>query len=136
MAKHIQPMKVESIESSIHYVRGQKVMLDSDLAAIYGVTTTRLNEQLKRNRKRFPIDFAFQLKRQELASLMSQFAISKTGRGGRRKLPWVIGQDEAIKNLFDAIRELLNPAPPKLPRREIGFHIREEARRYRISNLN
>ena len=77
------------IEQAIHVVRGQRVMLDSDLARLYGVTTSRLNEQLSRNKDRFPEDFAFQLMQQEFTALISQIAISKTGRGGRRKRPWV-----------------------------------------------
>ena len=64
-------------------------MLDSDLARLYGVTTSRLNEQLSRNKDRFPADFAFQLMQQEFTALISQIAISKTGRGGRRTRPWV-----------------------------------------------
>ena len=79
---------VEVIASRIYLIRGEKVMLDSDLADLYGVPTSRLNEQFKRNRDRFPVDFAFQLTKDEFASLMSQIAISNTGRGGRRKLPW------------------------------------------------
>lgn len=62
-------------------------MLDADLAVLYGVTTGRLNEQVKRNKDRFPPDFMFQLTPVELAALKSQIAISKPGRGGRRKLP-------------------------------------------------
>jgi hypothetical protein len=84
------------MDSQIHLVRGQRVMLDSDLAAIYGVPTMRLNEQFKRNRGRFPGDFAFQLTAEENAALISQFAISKKGRGGRRKLPWVFTEHGAI----------------------------------------
>jgi hypothetical protein len=84
------------IESLILTIRGQKVMLDSDLARIYGVSTMRLNEQVKRNRERFPVDFAFQLTQQEFAALISQIAISKEGRGGRRKLPWVFTEHGAI----------------------------------------
>ncbi|MBF0483066.1 MAG: ORF6N domain-containing protein [Candidatus Omnitrophica bacterium] len=75
------------IQNMIYIIRGQKVMLDSDLAILYGVTTGRLNEQVKRNIKRFPEDFMFQLNSEELKSLMSQFAISSWG--GRRKLPLV-----------------------------------------------
>jgi len=67
---------------------GEKVMLDSDLADLYGVPTSRLNEQFKRNRDRFPADFAVQLTKDEFDSLMSQIAISNSGRGGRRKPPW------------------------------------------------
>jgi hypothetical protein len=63
-------------------------MLYFDLARLYGVTTARLNEQVARNRERFPEDFAYQLTQQEVASLMSQIAISRGGHGGRRKLPW------------------------------------------------
>src|SRR5437762_2468231 len=84
------------MEQLIHSIRGHRVMLDSDLARIYGVTTIRLNEQFRRNRDRFPADFAFQLTRQEFAHLISQIAISKTGRGGRRKLPWAFTEHGAI----------------------------------------
>jgi hypothetical protein len=80
---------VERIASRIYLIRGEKVMLDSDLAELYGVPTSRLNEQVKRNGNRFPLDFAFQLTEEEGESLISQIAISHTGRGGRRKLPWV-----------------------------------------------
>jgi hypothetical protein len=176
------PREIQTVENTIHLVRGQRVMLDSDLAAIYGVNTMRLNEQRHRNKKRFPLDFAFQLTRQEFTGLISQFAISKKGRGGRRTLPWVFtehgaimlasvlnsqiaveasirvvrafvrlreivsanaelaakfaqlerrldGHDEAIAQLFAAIRQLLTPAPEK--KREIGFHVRERQARYR-----
>jgi hypothetical protein len=63
-------------------------MIDSDLAELYGVPTFRLNEAVKRNRPRFPPDFMFQLSKKEAESLTSQFAISKTRRGGRRTLPY------------------------------------------------
>ena len=63
-------------------------MVDFDLAELYGVTTSRLNEQVTRNRKRFPKDFMFRLTEDEAESLRSQFAISNTGRGGRRYLPY------------------------------------------------
>jgi len=79
----------DKIESLVHLIRGQRVMLDSDLARLYGVTTTRLNEQVVRNRDRFPEDFAYQLTQQEFTGLISQIAISNSGRGGRRTLPWV-----------------------------------------------
>ena len=70
-------------------VRGQRVMLDSDLAKLYGVTTAALNQAVQRNADRFPEDFAYQLTQQELTNLMSQIVTSnKGGRGGRRKLPW------------------------------------------------
>ncbi len=77
----------EIIMNKIYFIRGQKVMLDSDLAELYGVETRRLNEQVARNIDRFPDDFMFRLGVNEFESLMSQFATSK--RGGRRKLPYV-----------------------------------------------
>ncbi len=79
---------VERIEKSILLIRGHKVMLDADLAELYGVTTGRLNEQVRRNKERFPKDFGFQLTTDEFEILISQFATSKSGRGGRRKRPW------------------------------------------------
>src|SRR5437660_3651608 len=89
MVKPQAVIPVERIASRIYLIRSEKVMLDSDLADLYGVPTSRLNEQLKRNRDRFPKDFAFQLAQEEFEALMSQIAISNVGRGGRRKLPWV-----------------------------------------------
>jgi hypothetical protein len=79
----------ERIERSILLIRGHKVMLDADLAILYGVSTKRLNEQVRRNRSRFPDDFMFQLTVEEVRSLRSQFATSKQGRGGRRYAPLV-----------------------------------------------
>lgn len=76
------------VDNHIQTIRGQRVILDSDLAALYQVQTFRLNEAVKRNRERFPADFMFQLTHQEVAPLISQIAISKPGRGGRRKLPY------------------------------------------------
>ena len=78
----------ELIERRIHIIRGQRVMLDEDLADLYGVLTKRLNEQVQRNTDRFPEDFTFQLTPQEFADLKSQFATSSLAHGGRRKLPW------------------------------------------------
>jgi ORF6N domain len=170
-------------EVTIHTIRGQRVMLDSDLAVLYGTSTMRLNEQFRRNRKRFPEDFAFVLQPQEFAILKSQNAISRL-HGGRRKLPVVFTEhgaimlasvlnsevaihasvrvvrafikmremvssnvqlatklaelerrldshDEAIAQLFATIRELLSPPLPA-KKREIGFHVREKNRVYRV----
>jgi hypothetical protein len=175
--------KIANLESAIHLIRDQRVMLDSDLAAIYGTSTMRLNEQFKRNRKRFPDDFAFVLTREEFTNLISQNAISRS-HGGRRTLPVAFTEhgaimlasvlnseiavqasvrivrafirlremvaanvqlagklkelerrfdshDESIANLFATLKQLLEPSEaPK--RREIGFHVREEAARYRV----
>jgi hypothetical protein len=175
--------KIANVEGAIHLIRGQRVMLDSDLAAIYGVTTKRLNEQLRRNRSRFPGDFAFQLTTEEFTNLKSQIATSSF-HGGRRYHPWVFTEhgalmlasvlnseiavqasvrvvrafvrlremvaanaqlaaklqelerrldshDEGIANLFAALRQLLESSEPT-KRREIGFHVREKAARYRV----
>jgi phage regulator Rha-like protein len=78
-------------------LRGQRVMLDADLAALYGVTIKRLNEQVKRNLERFPSDFMFQLSGEEWASLRSQFATLKAGRGQHRKYaPYALTEHGAI----------------------------------------
>ena len=174
----------EVIEGRICFIRAQRVMLDSDLAELYGVTTKRLNEQFRRNRARFPLDFAFQIDRKELPILLSQIPLANSAHGGRRQLPWVFTEhgaimlaavlnsavaieasvrvvrafvhlremlasnkqlavkfaelerrldanDGALKTLFDAIRELLKPNSTPEVRREIGFHVKEQARRYR-----
>ena len=173
--------KIDNVEGAIYLIRGQRVMLDSDLAAIYKVKTKRLTEQLRRNRNRFPKDFAFQLTTEEFRNLRPQFATSK-GQGGRRYFPWVFTEhgaimlasvlnsdiavqasvrvvrafvrlremvaanaqlaakleelerrldshDEAIVDLFAALKRLLEPEPK--PKREIGFHARERSARYR-----
>jgi hypothetical protein len=80
-------------------LRGRKVLLDADLAQLYGVRTSRLNEQVKRNLDRFPADFAFRLTDQELKILMSQIAISSygtAGHGGTRKRPLVFTEHGAM----------------------------------------
>jgi len=83
MPKHAKPVHFAAIESRIHLVRGNKVMLDSDLAQLYGVATKRLNRAVARNRERFPADFMYQLTLQELANLRFQFGTSSF-HGGRR----------------------------------------------------
>jgi hypothetical protein len=183
MTSSTRPLrKLDHVENAIYLVRGQRVMLDSDLAAIYGTSTGRLNERLRRNRERFPTDFAFRLTADEVKRLMSQIATSKKGRGGRRKLPWVFTEhgaimlatvlsskvaiqasvrvvrafvrlremvaanaelaarlkdlerrldshDEAIVELFAVLKRMLEPEVK--PKRQIGFHVRERAPRYR-----
>ncbi len=87
--------KLVDIPSSIHFFRGQRVLLDSDLAIIYGVSTARLNEQLRRNLARFPEDFAFQLTGKEFGQLKQ--VMGDSGRyGGRRTLPYVFTEHGAI----------------------------------------
>ncbi|HTD84940.1 MAG: DNA-binding protein [Verrucomicrobia bacterium] len=84
MIKEIIP--VERLPQSIRWIRGQKVLLDSDLAALYGVTTGNLNKAVKRNAQRFPSDFTFRLSEKEVQNLRFQFGISRWG--GRRALPY------------------------------------------------
>jgi ORF6N domain len=84
------------IESRITILRQQKIILDTALAEIYGVSVKRLNQQVKRNRSRFPADFMFQLKPREFAALRLQFATSNTARGGRRSLPYAFTEHGAI----------------------------------------
>ena len=117
---------VERIQQSILFIRGQKVMLDSDLAELYGVATFNLNKAVKRNRKRFPEDFMFQLTKEENECLRFQTGISKpAGRGGRRYLPYafteqgvamlssVLSSDRAVEvniaimRAFVKLREIL-----------------------------
>lgn len=179
MSKEIIP--IERIAQSIRWIPGQKVLLDSDLAALYGVTTGNLNKAVKRNSDRFPSDFMFELKPEELTDLKFQFGISRWG-GRRRSRPHVFTEqgiamlssvlhseraikvniaimrafvrlrqilatnrevakkfseleqrvgkhDDEIDAILEAIRQLM--APPYRPRREIGFHVREKAPRYR-----
>ena len=97
----------ERIENLIHYVRGQQVMIDSDLALLYNVETKRLNESVKRNAKRFPNNFCFQLTEDEYADLRSQIATSNTentsSKGGRRYLPYVF-TEQGIAMLSAVLR--------------------------------
>jgi hypothetical protein len=175
---------VAEMDGKIHLIRGQRVMLDSDLAAVYGVTTKRLNEQLKRNFDRFPADFAFRLTLEEVQAMRSQIATAS--KRNTRYRPWAFtehgaimlaavlnspravemsvfvvrafvqmrevlasnrqlaakldalekrvgGHDQVIANLVAAIRQLLEAAGDEKPKREIGFHIREQAPPYRVS---
>ncbi len=107
----------EKIENLIHYVRGQQVMIDSDLALLYNVETKRLNESVKRNAKRFPESFCFQLTEDEYADLRSQIATSNTentsSKGGRRYLPYVFTEQgiamlSAVLRSDEAIRVSVN----------------------------
>lgn len=94
--KHAALVPVEHIAGAILILRGRRVLLDTQLAALYGVTTARLNQQVRRNLQRFPADFMFQLSAEEHAALMLQNATSKPGRGGRRKLPLAFTEHGAI----------------------------------------
>ncbi|MBI5779910.1 MAG: ORF6N domain-containing protein [Planctomycetes bacterium] len=88
MNNKISIIPAERIEHSILLIRGHKVILDKDMAALYGVTTFNLNKAVKRNLKRFPPDFMFRLTSAEFKSLIFRFGISKPGRGGTRYCPY------------------------------------------------
>jgi hypothetical protein len=118
-------VSIQFVERRIYLIRGHKVMIDEDLAELYGVSTSRLNEQVRRNRKRFPDDFMFQLTKGETEILRSQIAISRSTPGGRRSLPYaftehgvamrssVLNSDRAIEvnitimRAFIRLRQLL-----------------------------
>ena len=100
----IQPL--ENIENLIHVIRGKQVMLDVDLARLYGVETKRLNEQVKRNIERFPEDFMFQLTREEAESSRSQFAtLNEDGELSRSQFATLNGRGHNIKHLPYAFTE-------------------------------
>src|SRR2546423_3085350 len=117
--------KISSIESAIYLLRGRRVMLDSDLAAIYGVSTRQLNQQLKRNRSRFPDDFAFQLSTGEFRNLKSQIATSSL------MSPSVTSKEPGRARSPSAPQRTARRSVPTM-RREIGFHVREKAAHYRV----
>jgi len=142
-------MELQVIQSKIYEIRGFKIMLDRDLAGMYGVETRRLNEQVKRNLKRFPDDFMFQLSEQEFQDWKSQFAISNSIKMGMRKRPYaftelgvamlstVLNSDTAIEinmsimRAFIAIRQfVLKPPVDRIGElqnemREIKLYIEE-----------
>ena len=99
----LEIVSARMIERRILIVRGEKVLLDSHLAELYGVSTGRLNEAVARNIDRFPEDFMFKLNRIEFDSLKSQIAISNEGRGGRRKLPAVF-TEQGVAMLSSVLR--------------------------------
>jgi hypothetical protein len=93
----------ERIERAIILLRGQKVMLDSDLAALYRVETKQLLRAVKRNRDRFPSDFSFELTQQEFTNLRRQFGTSSSGWGGRRTRPWAF-TEQGVAMLSSVLR--------------------------------
>jgi hypothetical protein len=100
MAKRTTPAPTPAaVAAHIRLLRGHRIMLDQNLAALYGVSTKRLNEAVKRNAERFPADFLFQLTAEEDSALRSQSATSNTaaGRGGRRYLPYAFTEHGAIQ---------------------------------------
>ena len=123
--KSIKSILNQTIGSMICFIRGRRVMLDSDLAVLYGVETKVLNQAVRRNLKRFPDDFMFQLTPKEVDFLRSQIVTSNSSRGGRRYFPYaftengvamlssVLGSEKAIQvnihimRTFTKLREIL-----------------------------
>lgn len=99
----LQVVAAPAIENRILVVRGRQVMLDEDLAELYGVETRVLVQQVRRNEKRFPADFMFQLSTEEFSNLKSQFVISSGGHGGRRKRPLVF-TEQGVAMLSGVLR--------------------------------
>ena len=128
----------EPILPSIYFIRGEKVILDRDLAILYGVETKRLKEAVKRNIQRFPLDFMFELTDEEFANWRSQFASSNSDRMGLRYNPMAFTEqgclyeledavvdrfsahDDKFELIFDAINQLTESKNE--PRRPIGFN--------------
>jgi ORF6N domain-containing protein len=184
MAAKRELIPVSRIAQRILFLRGQKVILDSDLAALYGLETRALKQAVRRNRNRFPDDFLFELSPREVENVVSQFVIPNRRKFGgavpmafteqgiamlssvlnsdravsvniaimrafvklretlesNRELARKFSElekrvgkhDDEIAAIIDAIRQLMTP--PERPRREIGFHVREKAARYRTRN--
>lgn len=114
MEEKTELVKVESIQNKVYTIRGQQVMLDADLAEIYGYEVKALNQQVKCNISRFPEDFMFQLTRNEIESVKSQFVTSPSNNffegqdGGRRKLPYAF-TEQGIYMLATVLRGELAP---------------------------
>ena len=124
LINHLTPTEIRNL---IYHIRGKAVMLDSDLASLYRVSTSRLNEAVKRNIRRFPEDFMFQLTEEEFKNLMSQIAISSS-HGGRRKLPQVFTEQgvamlSGVLNSEVAIDVNLNIMRAFIQIRRIGMSI-------------
>ena len=182
MSKQIIP--IDRIAHRIRHLRGEKVLLDYDLAALYGIETRALKQAVRRNLNRFPPDFMFELSGEEIEAVVSQFVIPNRRKfGGAKPMAFTeqgvamlssvlntrravmvniaimrafvklrvmletnrelakkfselerrVGKhDEEIAAILEAIRQLM--APSEKPRREIGFHVRENPARYRTRN--
>ena len=146
--EHNELIPAELIQNRIYIIRGQKVMLDSDLAELYDVPTYRLNEQVKRNIKRFPEDFMFQLSNDEVSALRSQFAIlKKSSRGQHSKynphafseqglamLSGVLNSDRAIHVNIAIMRAFVRMRKILSSNEELRLKIEELEKKYEEKN--
>ena len=135
-------LPVEVIRGKIFLIRGQKVLLDTDLAEMYYVETKRLNEQVRRNASRFPSDFMFQLTAQEVGILKSQIATSNPGHGGRRTLPYafteqgvamlssVLKSERAVQVNIAIMRAFVQMRELAASNRELARKLDELAKKY------
>ena len=133
-------ISVDIIATKILEIRGKKVMLDADLARLYGVETRRLNEQVRRNKKRFPDDFMYRLTKEEVTILKSQFATSSWG--GVRKLPYVfteqgvamlssvLNSERAIKVNIQIMRAFVKLKELLLTHKDLAIKLEELERKY------
>ncbi|PYJ19177.1 MAG: DNA-binding protein [Verrucomicrobia bacterium] len=134
MSKDIIP--IQQVAQTIRFLREERVLLDFDLARLYGVTTGNLNKTVRRNRDRFPADFMFQLTAEETKSLIFQFGISK-GRGGRRHFPYafteqgvamlssVLNSERAVRVNIAIMRAFVNLRQTLEANRELGREFSE-----------
>jgi hypothetical protein len=112
-----------SLDARIYSARGRRVMLDSDLAEVYGVETGALNRAVNRNQERFPDEFAFRLNAEEWDNLKCQIGISSSWGGRRRALPRVFTEYAVV---FDELKRLAVDLAPERPRERIGFRPNKE----------
>jgi hypothetical protein len=119
----LQVVAAPAIEKRIFVIRGRQVMLDEDLADLYGVETKRLVQQVKRNLKRFPVDFMFQLTSAEAEALRSQIATSNDGRGGRRYAPYVF-TEQGVAMLSGVLRSDRHRGASERARRAVSSDLR------------
>jgi hypothetical protein len=122
-------VSLSKIETIIYFIRGQKVMLDSDLARLYEVETKVLNRQVTRHSIRFPADFMFRLTMEEHELLRCQIGTSNEGRGGRRYLPNVFTLEQGTNKLFKVVFERLDRIEDETPilkpnRKKIGLKLK------------
>lgn len=135
-------LSLAKIEKKIFFVRKEKVMLDFHLAALYNVSTKRLKEQVRRNIKRFPADFMFELTLEEYQALRSQFATSVLSKGGRRYMPFafteqgvamlstVLKSDRAINVNIEIMRAFVNLREILSSNKNIARRLYEMQKRY------